>query len=382
MKITKKELERLIQEELEKMTLEEGPFSDFISKGVDKLKGAFGAKDWEKEAEKTKEDPEDTEADKEPESSDSEKPVDSAMAQDTPDDKKSVKPQVFSVEKGKSSLQQQLMKKYASQIGPEATKFINAIARDIKADLAASGVQVQENIEQIGSTILNELLEEDRDVRILFEEATQEDVSALRAEIAKLEKAMKSAPPEAKKFQERELEKLKAKRDAAVSDLIAKAERKAAEKAAAEKKAAVMKNKVAKDTAAQKMQNMQQGRMADKQKADLMKKALQTKRVSKPGVVDVNQAVQSKLAALKKLNPKLAKKIDTITPQVMKAVTNYVNYVLKASGKSGEVRVASKLQQSKPAVSDNKEGESFFDVQKVGIHETKRMQKLAGLLKD
>lgn len=60
MKITKKELERLIQEELEK-NIEEGFFTKMIGKGVDKLKGAFKGKDWEKEAEATAEKPEDGE---------------------------------------------------------------------------------------------------------------------------------------------------------------------------------------------------------------------------------------------------------------------------------------------------------------------------------
>lgn len=262
------------------------------------------------------------------------------------------KPQMFNVEKGKASLQQQLTQKYASQIGPEATKFINAIVRDIKADLAASGVQVQESAEQIGSKILQELLSADRDVRILFEAATQADVEALRAEIAKLEQAMKSSPPEARRFQERELEKLKAKRNAATAEVRAGVEKAAADKAAADKKSSLMQKKVARDDAAQKMKNMQQGRMADKEKADVMKKALQTKRISKPGVVDVNQAVLSKLAALKKLNPELAKKIDAVTPQIMKAVMKYVNYVLKTSGKAGQVKVLAKIQApaaAKPA---------------------------------
>lgn len=263
-------------------------------------------------------------------------------------------PSIYNVEKGKNSLQQQLLQKYGTQLGPEANKFIAAIARDIKADLASSGIKVQESLEDISSNILFELMSDGTDIEFLFEAATQADVVAMRAEIEKLKAAMKTSTPEGRKFQERELEKLKAKKNEMETELATSADKEKAAKAAAAKKASLMQRKVSRDDAAQKMQNMQQGRNADKQKADLMKKTLQTKRVSRPGMIDINQAVYSKLAALKKLNPQLAKKLDTLTPQIMKAVMKYVNYAISSSGKQGEIKVLAK-PVANPAIKENKD---------------------------
>ena len=229
-------------------------------------------------------------------------------------------PQVFNVEKGKASLQQQLLQKYGSQLGPEANKFIAAIVRDIKSDLGASGIKVQESVEQIGDRILTELFLDKEVSSLLFEAATQADVEALRDEIKRLEAAKKNAPPEARNFQEKELEKLKAKKEAAEAEVRA-----GVDKAKADKEAAKL-------AASEKAQKARQRAV----------KTMQTKRVSKPGVVDINQAVFSKLAALKNIHPKLAGKLDALTPQIMKAVLKYVNYAISKSGKTGEVKVLAK----------------------------------------
>lgn len=291
------------------------------------------------------------------------------------------KPQVFNVEKGKNSLQQQLLQKYGNQLGSEANKFISSIARDIKADLAASGVKVQESIEQIADNILNEVLNGNKN-HILSEQEQQDPEVMKRANVVKKEKElplqrqqyadeMKKANAELKKAEKlvasaafpaerNERQKTVDDLNKKIEDLKAKSKSAGAEikqmAATREKEQSLTAKKLARDEPKLKMQNMLKGREQDKQKADLMKKALQTKRVSKPGIVDVNQAVYSKLSAFKKLNPKMAKNVDTLIPQIMTAVTKYVNYAVNKSGKTGEVKVASKStkptapqQTAKPA---------------------------------
>lgn len=52
---------------------------------------------------------------------------------------------VASVEKGTNSLRGQLLTKYGTQLGKEANNALLMIARNIKAELAANGIKVQEN---------------------------------------------------------------------------------------------------------------------------------------------------------------------------------------------------------------------------------------------
>jgi len=295
--------------------------------------------------------------------------------------KQQAAPKLINVEKGKNSLQNQLMAKYGGQLGPKANSALSLIARNIKAELSANGIQVQESERLIHGYLLKELvslnegkLEDD------YQEASMEQ-SAAEQELKRLNRDVDTRDlmnyQGGKVGYDRDLRQ--------AQNAIETAKQKKAElKKQIDSQPAQQQEPVSSTTQTtppaqgtqtstagpgETSQSVAAGPAAgaststDQQKPDVKKPVQpqqakptqqQTKHVPKAGQVNIARVVNDGLKqAVGDINdPKNQAVLKTLSPQIINLVTKFVNYAVNNSGKQGQIKVIGmgygKQPQAKP----------------------------------
>lgn len=311
MKITKKELQKIIQEELEK-NIEEGWFSDKISAGVDKLKGAFKGKDWEKEAEKTAEEPAAAE------------PAAAEPAAGKPADAAPAKPDASEL----ATVQKQVDTSTQDVPVPQLMVMQQVLKGTIRNALLASVPKEKLNV--VMPAVMGYINRLPKMSRIIAEGAMPAADDAARIAALKNKLAAKHG-----KGGPMIANNLKRVIEAELSRLLA---------------GGALRAKLL-DAATKMPQN--------KETAAYVKSIERAYEPHKQAF-----AMHSKLVT------------DNIVALVLAAMPKAA---VAAKPVPGEDK---KPEAPKDSAPTGEEGESFFDVERVGIHESKRWQKLAGILKD
>lgn len=322
MKITKKELENLIQEELQKQ-IDEGVFGNFIQKGVDKLKGAFGAKDWEKEVEKTAEpempdstkgDASDLESSKTPDqnkSQQSQTKLDKAMTQAKTTSSDIVLPQA-------NVLSRELTK----MVGPSMQKVLGGLSQQQRGAVMTPIMNYLKSLPKMANPVIAEA------ETPLGVSAVDQGQMDLKARLASKHKA----------------------NPALISKNLAPLKQNLLNQ---------VKTKFTLDT----VPNL------------LMYSLSKQQQDSKEGKAYLKSLMQNPKAHL----DALLQNADLVISNVLALASSG----LPEQSKSGQKPLPSeKAPEAKSDVESKPLDNPFMDVQRVGINESRRMKKLAGILKD
>ena len=286
-----------------------------------------------------------------------------------PGEEKSDKP--INVVKGKHSLQVQLTNKFGSN-NKGANKFLAAIARDIKGQLATNDINVQESLMVIHYYLLKEVFSKNK---LLLNEATATELiqqySEMDKDLDKIAGQIESQggieAGQAGKWLETEANKLMIKMEKLQDEISSAKKTEEEERAAAELKAQHQKRmekaKVALDKKNQ-MKKYKAGKAAEKEKVDYMKTSMKPTEATK-GLVNIGKTVGQKLkAAMMAINdPEQRKEFEKLVDKekLLKAVRKFVDYAIKASGKQDQVKMVGeeKDRRSLKTILENKKPTSY-----------------------
>jgi len=312
MKITKKQLENLIQEELQKQIDEEGVFTKFINTGVNKLKTAFGgAKKWEKEAEKTAE----------PEAG---QPAEPEAGQPAAKEEPAAKPDVSEL----AAAQKQVQISTQDVPVPQLMLIQQALKNTIRNALLASVPKEKLNV--VMPAVMGYINRLPKMSRIIAETISEGDAAAEAAKIAALKN------------------KLAAKHGKG-GPMIANNLKRAIEKEL---------SKFTSGSVANPLMDIAKKMPPSKETQAYMKSLVSNPKAHKQAFMMNSKLITDNIVSLVlAAMPKAAAKVANLPSE-------------KAPEKKSEV-------ESKPL-----DDESFLDVKTVGISESRRMKKLAGILKD